>query len=113
MKKAARQSGQLELFGESISHGGIAMEIFIFDGAGNRLATCDGWQEAEVLIKAMQADGHGTLEARNFIQPRPPENIEYNRQPMPMPEFESVRQLVGPTWVNLSEEMRWRCNYGN
>ena len=89
------------------------MEIFIFDGAGNRLATCESWQQAEVLIKAMQADGHGTLEARNFIQPRPPENIEYNCQPMPMPEFESVRQLVGPTWVNLSEEMRWRCNYGN
>lgn len=89
------------------------MEIFVFDEAGNRLATCNGWHEAETLIKAMQADGYGTLEARNFIQPRPPENIEYNCQPMPMPEFESVRQLVGPTWVNLSEEMRWRCNYGN
>ena len=87
------------------------MEIFIFDGAGNRLATCDGWQEAEVLIKAMQADGHGTLEARNFIQPRPPENIEYNRQPLPMPKFDSLRQLVGPTWVNPIEE--WRCSYGN
>ena len=89
------------------------MEIFIFDGAGNRLATCDGWQEAEVLIKAMQADGHGTLEARNFIQPRPSENIEYNRQPMPHPKFDSLRQLVGPTWVNPIEEMRWRCGYGN
>ncbi len=40
MKKAALPSGQLELFEESISHGGRIMEVFIFDGAGNRLATC-------------------------------------------------------------------------
>jgi len=77
------------------------------------LTTCKDWDDAERLIKELQKDGHGNMEARNFIQPRPPENIEYNCQPMPMPEFESVRQLVGPTWVNLSEEMRWRCNYGN
>lgn len=84
------------------------MEIFIFDGAGNRLATCNGWQEAEVLIKAMQADGHGTLEARNFIQPRPPENIEYNRQPLPYYPMNCLHELLSPSWVNPAEEMRWR-----
>ena len=84
------------------------MEIFIFDGAGNRLATCDGWQEAEVLIKAMQADGHGTLEARNFIQPRPPENIEYNRQPIHDYPIRCLHELISPSWVNMAEEMRWR-----
>lgn len=86
--------------------------IYVFEN-GLLLTTTETWDEAERLIKKLQKDGHGTMEARNFIQPRPPENIEYNCQPMPMPEFESVRQLVGPTWVNLSEEMRWRCNYGN
>ena len=84
------------------------MEVFIFDGAGNRLATCNGWQEAETLIKAMQADGYGTLEARNFIQPRPPENIEYNRQPMHHYPMKSLHQLTSPSWVNPVEEMRWR-----
>lgn len=84
------------------------MEVFIFDGAGNRLATCNGWQEAETLIKAMQADGYGTLEARNFIQPRPPENIGYNRQPMHDYPIECLRQLLSPSWVNPVEEMRWR-----
>jgi len=53
------------------------------------LTTCKDWDEAERLIKKLQKDGHGTMEARNFIQPRPPENIEYNCQPMPMPEFEN------------------------
>ncbi len=84
------------------------MEVFIFDGAGNRLATCESWQEAEALIKAMQADGYGTLEARNFIQPRPPENIEYNRQPMRDYPMRCLHELLSPSWVNLAEEMRWR-----
>ena len=84
------------------------MEIFIFDGAGNRLATCESWQEAEALIKAMQADGYGTLEARNFIQPRPPENIEYNRQPLPYYSMDCLRELISPSWVDPAREMRWR-----
>jgi len=108
MKKAARQSGQIKLFEESISQRRCVMEIFIFDGAGNRLATCESWQEAETLIKAMQADGHGALEARNFIQPRPPENIDYNRQPLPYYPMNCLHELLSPSWVNPVEEMRWR-----
>lgn len=72
------------------------------------LTTAETWNDAERLIKELQKDGHGTMEARNYIEPRPRENREYNWQPLPNPKFKSLRQVVGPTWVNITEEMRWR-----
>lgn len=72
------------------------------------LTTAETWDDAERLIKELQKDGHGTLEARNFIQPRPPENIEYNRQPMHHYANRCLHELISPSWVNPAEEMRWR-----
>ena len=86
--------------------------IYVFENE-LLLTTTETWDDAEKLIKELQKDGHGTMEARNYIQPKPREEINYNRQPMPHPKFDSLRQLVGPTWVNPIEEMRWRCGYGN
>lgn len=72
------------------------------------LTTAETWDDAERLIKELQKNGHGTMEARNYIEPRPRKNTEYNWQPLPNLNFKSLRQVVGPTWVNVSEEMRWR-----
>ena len=86
--------------------------IYVFEN-GLLLTTTETWDDAEKLIKELQKDGHGTMEARNYIQPKPREEINYNRQPLPYYPMNCLHELLSPSWVNLSEEMRWRCNYGN
>ncbi len=82
------------------------MKVFIFDEAGKRLATCDGWEEAEVKVRTLQEQGHNALMAKDYEKETHTPATSGRQIPLRYYGPWTEKALIGPTYLRRDERGR-------